>query len=530
MKIQLLMIMLLAGFTIRASTINIADLGAKGDRSQLISTILQQAIDSVNALGGGKVYVPPGEYTTGTIIMKDHVTLHIEAGATIYASQREEDFIKPLKDNAACTNCFGPNVLIYAHSANNISLEGKGRIHGDARRIYKDLEKVDRFIADITENAKNAGVEMKQYYKVPPITTLVLFAFCEDVRIRDISLIESCFWALHLSHSERITVDGVHIYSSLESGVNSDGLDINGCKDVTVSNCNIMTGDDAIVLKSWSSVHKKTCENVTVTNCILSSSSTALKIGTETQGDFRNIIFSNCVIKNSNRGLSIVVRDGAAVENVLFSNIMIENNRRHFNWWGNGDPIWVVLLKRRESSRAGSIRNVVFENITAYARGTSKVESLIGPGISDITFRNVKIKMLEEDYPDKRADHAFVVKDVNNIRITDLDIEWDEEAVEKKWGSALVIQSCENVVVNGFEGRQGLIDSELPVISMENVKTGEMKNIRADEGSSTLVKISGDKTGKIHMNDLDNLNRARQKIQIADDVPKANIVTPREGK
>lgn len=89
--------------------------------------------------------------------------------------------------------------------------------------------------------------------------------------------------------------------------------------------------------------HAESCENITVSNCLLTSTSSALKIGTETYADFRYISFANCIIRDTNRGLSIVVRDGATVEYVSFSNIQLETKRKHFNWWRNGDPIWIVV-------------------------------------------------------------------------------------------------------------------------------------------------------------------------------------------
>ena len=89
------------------------------------------------------------------------------------------------------------------------------------------------------------------------------------------------------------------VYSSLEKGVNADGLDINSCQKVRIKNCTIETGDDAIVLKTR---YSDPCKNVIVSNCTLSSSSTALKIGTESRGDFEDIVFENCKVLNSKSG------------------------------------------------------------------------------------------------------------------------------------------------------------------------------------------------------------------------------------
>lgn len=459
---------------------NIRDYGAEGNMD-LATNAIQKTIDACFEDGGGIVYFPPGEYVSGMIVLKDNVTLHLEAGATLYASRDEADYPLPIQDSKF-------PALIFAYQANNIGIRGKGTINGRAERKYEDLKKVDAFIDTITENARNAGVEMKMYYRMPPHTFMLFLNDCENVTIEDVSMIESEFWTCNIFNSRRILIRGVYIYSSLEKGVNADGIDINACQDVMISDCKIVTGDDAIVLKSWF-IHKKACENITVTNCILTSSSTALKIGTESHGDFRHIVFSNCVIRNSNRALSIVVRDGGSVSDVIFSNITIECNRRHFNWWGNADPIWIVLKNRRETSKTGSISNILFENIIAHGQGTSRIESYQGKRIENVRLKNVQFFMTEEDYPDKRADHCFYANNVKGLVLDDVSVSWDEDKTEPKWGSALYIKNVEDLTINGFKGRQGLIGSDFPVIHLINVKNRKIEGVILDKGAGKKLKI-----------------------------------------
>ena len=120
----------------------------------------------------------------------------------------------------------------------------------------------------------------------------------------------------------------------------------------------IVTGDDSIVLKTISRDGKPAnpYENITVTNCVLTSSSTPLMIGTETEADIRHVLFNNCVIRNSNKGFGINVQDGATVSDVIFSNLTIETNRRHWNWWGDAEMCKFILLKRKPSSKLGVIQ------------------------------------------------------------------------------------------------------------------------------------------------------------------------------
>lgn len=488
---------------------NVMGYGAVNDTQKVSTGAIQAAIDSCYFQGGGTVYFPPGNYCTGTIVLKDQVTLYFESGATLYASREIEDYRMPLED------AIRP-VLIYANGAKNITLAGGGTIHGRARRVYKDLKKTDKFIREITENAKAAGVEMKRYYIVPPDVGLVDFVDCQDVTVDQVSLIESTFWTLHMIRCERVFIRGIYLYSSLESGVNADGIDINSCKDVVISDCVVTTGDDAIVLKSY--YEDIPCENITVTNCVLTSSSTALKLGTESHGDFRHILFNNCAVRNSNRGLSIVVRDGATVEDVIFSNITVECKRRHFNWWGNADAIWVFLTKRYAHSNVGYIKDVVFENITARGMGTSRIESTEGMRIENIQLRNVQLFMQQEDYADKRADHAFYAHDVKDLSMSNFSVHWDEQETELKWQSAAYMSNVRGLTIDGFKGRQGLIDTDFPVIDLVNVSDGLIKDCLPDKGASTLVRIGGETSQNMVLQDMDPFGHAKQLIEINKEV------------
>jgi len=432
--------------------------GAVVNDTVLSTEAIQSAIDGAYAAGGGMVYFPPGQYHAGTIVLKDNVTIFLEEGATLHASRDINDYRMPLE------NATRP-VFLYANGAKNIALKGGGTIHGGAQRVYEDLRKTDAFIEDITENARQAGVEMKMYYVLKPDVALVIFTDCEGVTVSDITLEESSFWTLHILKSSQVRIERVKVFSSLEKGVNADGIDINSCNDVLISDCIVSTGDDAIALKSWFEVP---CENIRVTGCVLTSSSTALKIGTESHGDFRNIRFDSCTVLNSNRGLSIVVRDGASVKDVTFSNINIQCSRRHFNWWGNGDPIWVYLTKKNEASEAGSIDGVLFEHIKAKARGTSKIESTAGMQIENIYMKDIQISMLEENYLDKRADHALYIEQVKHLTIEGFKVNWDDAHAESGWKSALVLSDVHGGQVGRFVGRQGRMDSDVPIIALNN--------------------------------------------------------------
>jgi polygalacturonase len=493
---------------------NVKDYGATGkNKKEVVTSPIQATIDECHSAGGGTVYFPPGEYLSGTLVLKSNVNFHLDHGAVLYASQDEEDYQVPF-DIYKHNNPNQP-VLLYAEDAKNISITGKGTIHGQARRVYEELRDVDGFIEKETENARQSGVEMKKYYKIPPFVSLIYLVSCEHVEISDIRVIESVDWSVHVQWSENVTIRNCYIYTSLEAGVNADGLDIDGCKNVTISDCIIETGDDAIVLKSTLTRNRsEDCENITVTNSVLTSTSAALKIGTETYGDFRNIVFSNCVVKDSNRGFSIVVRDGGTVQDVLVSNITMELNRKAFYYWGDADPIWLVIKKRSENSKVGVIKNISFDHIIAHGQGTSKLEGYQGSKLKNISLNNIQLNMHPEATKDKRATHALIASKVENLHINGLSIYWDEEQVEPFWGSALMLEDVDFLNFDRFYGRQGIKESRYPVIILDKVGKGILRNVEPETQTETLIRLKNSKKENFKFIDLDSFGQATEVVSL----------------
>lgn len=439
---------------------NILAHGAVADPALHSTAAIQRCIDAAHAAGGGTVAIPPGKFLTGTLELKSGVRLDLDAGALLLASRDPAAYAVSGMDSAP--------VLIHARDARDIAITGRGTIDGQAVQEWRPLGEVDSFIAAETEIARQAGIDMKRPYTVKPNPCLVFFTGCSDVLLEDASFLNSGFWSVHLGTCRRVAVRGVRIESSLETGVNADGLDIDSCSDVRVAGCTISTGDDAICLKTTSKSGGKPCEDIVVTGCTLVSTSCALKLGTESHGDFRRIVFSDCVIRDSNRGIGIFVRDGANVSDVLFSNLVIECNRKQFNWWGDGDPIRFVVLRRKPDSRLGSIRNVVVSNVLARGQGTSLIAGFPGEGrVENITLRGVQFVMEPERSIDKRATHGLVLRDLDDVTLDDLRLTWDAaKGREDKWGTAVLAERVKRL--RHFNCRlQPSPGSGLPAIRVE---------------------------------------------------------------
>jgi len=480
-----------------------------------INTIpIQRAIDACAAGGGGTVYFAPGQYTSGQLYLKSNVHIFLEAGAVLYASTKPEHFKKTAGIYEADNQLNSPNetCLLYADSVSNVSISGKGKIDGQASRVWEPLQKIDMFIERETLNARESGIEMKRYYAINPKVRLVFINKATNITIRDITLEESPDWGLHIGNADNVLIDGVTILSSLEKGVNSDGIDIDGCKNVRISNCNISTGDDAICLKSTlRDGAYNSCENIVINNCTLESTSTALKIGTESHGDFRDIIFSNCIIRNSNRGIGIVVRDGATVENILFTNLIIDCNRKHFNWWGDGDPIRFILLRRDTGSRLGAIRNVTVRNVVARGQGTSLIKGYAGRNLENITLENVAITLEAESLPDKRATDLLAFKWVKGLKLQNLQLNWDTaKGIESKWSAALNILQCDNIQLRQLEFQASIGNRKL--IKLDKVNRGVIEQISAWNSSVTDI-MSQSNTNQMLIKDLQTRENFKTKMK-----------------
>ncbi len=494
--------------------VDVRNYGATGVRSDNATKAFRDAIDACTSEGGGTVQVPAGEYTVGTVQLRDNVTLHLEAGATLFASQQSADYVKDVR------------ALIFAENAKNISVSGKGTIDGLARYDYDSVRGADPEIAKEQEIARQAGIEMKRYYRSREAMNIFLFVLndCANVQLTDISLLNAPLWTVRLNDCDRVNVRGVYIYSDLEKGVNADGIDICSSKNVVISDCIITTADDSIVLKAIARNGKKanSVENVTVTNCVLTSSSTPLMIGTETEADIRHVIFSNCVIRNSNKGFGINVQDGAVVSDIIFSNLTIETSRRHWNWWGDSEMCKFVLKKRRDSSALGQIRDILIDNISAKARGTTTIMGHADQSLENIRISNVRLFMDVEDTKDKRASDAIRIENVKGLKLRDVTVEWNEKQTESAWQSALVLKNISDFNVETFAGRQGLRDKDVPTIRIEDGTDGVVRNSSASNGTATFIHVKGVGTKDLAMKD-NKTNKAKKAITFENDGVKKAV-------
>jgi hypothetical protein len=424
---------------------------------------VQLAIDDCASKGGGVVYLPPGRYVSGPLWLKDQVELRLEAGATVVMSQDKADWPPSAR------------ALVNAKGVKHIAVTGHGTFDGNAEWEYAPVRGQDPEIAAEQETARLAGVEMKRYYRKGNVQKyLFVLQDAEDVRLEGVTIQNAPLWNVRLQDCNRVWISGIHLFSDLERGVNSDGIDIVSTSNVFIADSLICTADDAICLKTVDLGERgagaiRPTENVVVHHCILSSSSTPMMIGTETYADIRHVLFSDIIVRDSNKVFGINVQDGATVSDVRFVNVTFETNRRHWNWWGSAEVMKFVLKKRTPSSKLGRICDITIDGAQGTARGTSLVAGHTERPLERITVANLRVKMLAENRPDKRTTDAFVFRQIDGLTLRNVEVDWDREAPEAKWGSALVLEEVSNLMLSEFRGQAARPEGPLPAVRKERV-------------------------------------------------------------
>jgi polygalacturonase len=344
-----------------ARDIDVTDFGAKGDGSTLNTKALQSAIDACAKRGGGIVRIPAGRFLSGTLFLKSGVHLDLDPAAVLLGSTRLDDFPATPGGFRSYADNYTEKSLIYAEDAENIGIGGSGRIDGQ-------------------------GKAFEGPYKVRPY--LMRFISCRNLSISGVTIANSPMWVQHYLNCQDVHIHGITVRSQVNH--NNDGIDIDCCRRVRISDCDILSGDDAIVLKSTADVP---CRDVVVSNCVLSTLCNALKLGTESNGGFENIAFSNCTVYDTRlAGIALETVDGGTLNNVNVSNIVMTRV---------GAPIFVRLGNRARPFREGgpvpgvaALRNVQITNIQATGAGTTgcAITGLPGHPIENLTMENIRIE------------------------------------------------------------------------------------------------------------------------------------------
>jgi len=255
---------------------NILEYGAQSEMTTC-TTAIQAAIDACASTGGGRVTIPAGTYISGTIWLRSHVELHLEHGANLIASTNREDYnaldAYPQNYSWPPEEWIGQH-LILAVEVEDVAITGTGVIDGRGDFFFGD-------ICDYGTAYWMHGVALaKDKEKLRP-GQLICFVESKNITVRDVTIQNTPCWACFFHGCEVVTVYGVKVFNPPHFA-NTDGIDIDACRYVTVSDCIIHTGDDAIAIRCEASRLQNTeicTEYVTITNCIISTCACAIRVG-----------------------------------------------------------------------------------------------------------------------------------------------------------------------------------------------------------------------------------------------------------
>ena len=367
-----------AALTAEARVYDITDYGAVSDTTRLSTAAVQKAIDSCNAAGGGTVSVPAGNYKIGSIVLRSNVTLNLENGATLYGSTDIADY-QPMTTDYLSLRTNVPTIqLIYADNASNVAITGLGTIDGRGKAFPK-----------LTWN--DEGITR------PHLLRLIR---CSDVTVSGVTLKNSGCWMQHYLACDRVKIHGITVIN--RNNYNNDALDLDGCHNVTVSDMIADSDDDGITLKSTS---PRLCEDITISNCVVSSHCNAIKLGTETNGGFRNIIVRGVVVKPSadqssryfglptgHSAISLEIVDGGTMSNVDIADITIT---------GTESPIFIRLADRRRPyaenapiDKVGSISGIRLHDILIDGAGPTgcSITGIEGHPVTNVQVSDVTMR------------------------------------------------------------------------------------------------------------------------------------------
>ena len=412
-----------SGATARALVYDVRAFGATGDGKTLDSPAINKAIEAAAAAGGGTVNFSAGTYLSISIHLKSNITLHLDQGATILAADTvpgKTTYDLPEPNGWDMYQDFGhshwQNSLIWGIGLENVSITGPGLIDGRgltrrsprARRVNQPGDRPVTIGGQAGARPQSPLGEDDDPAVMNGLgNKAISLKLSRNVTLRDFSILNGGHFAVLATGVDNLTIDNLKI------DTNRDGLDLDSCRNVRISNSSVNSpNDDAIVLKSsYALGFARATENVTITNCAVSGYDIGslldatykknvteapdkdgpagrIKLGTESNGGFKNITISNIVFDHC-RGLALETVDGGLLEDVSVSNITMRDVMN--------PPIFLRLGQRMRGpagTPVGQLRRININNLVAYnadSRYPSIIAGVPDHNIEDVTLSNIRI-------------------------------------------------------------------------------------------------------------------------------------------
>jgi polygalacturonase len=365
---------------------NVRAYGATGDGKTLDSPAINQAIEACAQTGGGTVLLPAGTYLSGSIHLRSNIHLLIDTGATILGAPQEmnaydeaEPFAGPAYQDGGHT--YFHNSLIWGENLTNVFISGNGMINGGALSRSDGREDQRSGLAGSGRGSSPRGNANTNSPATRPVSAnfppdrlgnkAIALKLCRNVLIRDITIFHGGHFGILVTGCDNMTIDNVTI------DTDRDGMDIDCCRNTTVSNCRVNSpNDDGICPKSTYALGRTVIEeNLTIVNCQVSGFEEGtlldgtmrlsrgrngrIKFGTESSGGFRNCTIENCTFRGC-KGLAIEEVDGGILENITIDNISMMDVA--------GYPIYITTGERNRTpglTTASRMKNILISNVVA---------------------------------------------------------------------------------------------------------------------------------------------------------------------
>jgi polygalacturonase len=314
-------------------TFDVRQYGAKGDGRTLDTVAIQSSINAAHAAGGGIVLLPRGVYLTGSLHLKSHVDLRIEAGATLLGSTSRSDYQKGRW-----------YALLIADNQEDIAISGSGTIDGQGRELVRDI--IRRIQSgELADPMRGNRPDEKQR----PL--IIEFHNCRRVKVTGVTVRNSSCWVQNYIDCEDLAIDHIRVEST--AYWNNDGIDIYDCKRVRIANVDINAADDGICLKSGKAAGG--CEDVEVVNCRVRSSASAFKCGTSSGTAFQKIRVHGLQVYDTYRSaIALETVDGAVLRDVRIEDVRATNT---------GNAIFLRIGRRNDAAPPGRLEDVVIRDV-----------------------------------------------------------------------------------------------------------------------------------------------------------------------
>lgn len=411
------------------------------DSTELITSTIQQAINELSDLGGGKVIIPKGDWKTGRISLKSHVNLHIEAGAILRFSTDVKDYQPAVFNRVESLEVMSLGACIYANNQENIAITGQGKLVGPYGGEIKERSYMTPIeeLVDLTKpsNERIHDGSLEDWIFPPKFIAPIN---CKNVYIEGISLENTAFWNIVPTYCEQVIIRGVYINSyGIPRG---DGIDIESSKNVLIEYCTLNTGDDCFTMKSGRGADglkvNKPTENVVVRYCLAQKGHGGITCGSETAGVIRNLYVHDCVFEGTVVGIRFKTRRprGGGGENLFYDRIRMNLEATAIKWDMLGTPAYVGELAERLPLRPVTpltpfyrnikISNIILEKSSHFL----KIFGIPESPLTNLTIENV----------DAVSEKLIIINDAKNLQIKQVNIKTPDNTVDVLGGENIRLE------------------------------------------------------------------------------------------